>query len=115
MKRMVLKSFCGIFFGGIALVAAAEAPKKSTSSPTGDAALGKIEYQTQCAGCHDGAAAGPLLTGMYKRKTMKDKKRTPVTDASVRHRITAGGEGMPPFVSLKTKQLDNLIAYLKTL
>jgi hypothetical protein len=46
---------------------------------------------------------------------MKDKKQTPLTEATIRARITGGGVGMPPFVSLKTKQVDDLIAYLKTL
>ena len=90
-------------------------PIKTPAASIGSPVQGKIEYQNQCAGCHDGAAAGPLLKGIFTRKKMKDKKHTPLTDASIRGRITGGGEGMPPFVSLKTKQVDDLIAHLKTL
>ena len=80
----------------------------------GNAVHGKIEFQ-QCSSCHVGGVAGPVLTGLFKRKSMRDKKRTPLTVDSVRQRIVSGGDGMPPFVSLKPKQVDDLIAYLKTL
>jgi cytochrome c2 len=79
----------------------------------GDPGRGKLAYQ-QCASCHDKGLVGPNLKGLFRRKTMVDRK-TPMTVANVRHRILFGGDTMPPFGSLTTKQLDDLIAYLGTL
>jgi len=103
----------GLFCALSAALATEPAKKMTTPGPAGDAAKGKVEFQ-QCSSCHDGGLAGPVLKGLFSRKKLADKK-TPVTVESVRKRITGGGEGMPPFVSLKPKQVDDLIAYLQTL
>jgi mono/diheme cytochrome c family protein len=79
----------------------------------GNAVQGKAEY-AQCSSCHQGGVAGPKLEGLFRRKRMADKK-TPLSEANVRLRITQGGDGMPPFRSLSKKQVDDLIAYLKTI
>ena len=104
--------------GALSLTSAPEPGKKAPASQkqavaAGNTAQGKKEFQ-QCAFCHDNGAAGPNLKALFKHKTLADKK-TPVTIETVRKRIVEGGTGMPPFTSLNTKQLDDLIAYLKTL
>ena len=110
-RFILLLSICSLS----SLLQGAEITKKSAAVIAGNATQGKSEYQMMCAGCHDAGAAGPVLKGLFKHKMLHDKKRTPCSEKTVRGRITGGGEGMPPFVSLKTKQLDDLIAYLKTL
>jgi len=117
----MIKKFMGIgLFCALSAALATEPAKKvavaagaSTAAAAGDPAKGKAEFQ-QCASCHDGGLAGPVLKGLFQRKKLADKK-TPVSVENVRKRIIGGGEGMPPFVSLKPKQVDDLIAYLQTL
>jgi mono/diheme cytochrome c family protein len=54
------------------------------------------------------------MKGLYKRAKMFDDR--PVTDANVRDLILKGGGKMVGFEdTLEPKQVDALIAYLKTL
>jgi mono/diheme cytochrome c family protein len=106
---------------GLALFVFALAPAAHAGDPpipdypkgAGDIAKGRVLFQ-QCVACHDSAIIGPNLRGLFQRKLMTDKK-TPITDANVRSKITKGGDVMPAYPSLTPTQLDDLIAYLKIL
>ncbi len=94
---------------------AAQAPKPA---PGGDAAAkGKAVYADQCAVCHtldSSKKLGPGMKGLFKKAKLQNGK--PLTEASVRALIDAGGNGMPPYKDLLTAaQKNDLIAYLKTL
>jgi mono/diheme cytochrome c family protein len=69
-----------------------------------------VEY---CGSCHSArssnSVAGPGLKGFYSTHQPKP------SDSSVRAIIARGKGKMPAFASLSATQIDELIAYLKTL
>lgn len=84
----------------------------------GDAAKGKEVFEAQCSVCHDATGSekktGPGLKGLFQKAKFADGKK--VTEATVRAKINAGGNGMPGFEdSLSKEELNDLIAYLKTI
>lgn len=94
------------------------AAPKATLSPSGDAKKGKQVYEEQCRICHFAASRekkiGVGLKGIYPRGKYEDGKK--VDDASMREWILKGGKDMPGLEGSITKeQLEDLIAYLKTL
>ena len=94
-----------------AVLFAAEAPKK------GDPAKGKVVFES-CTMCHaiDGTTKkmGPNLKGLFKQAKLKDGK--PVTEQNVLAFIKKGGKGMPSFGDmLSAQELNNVVAYLKTI
>lgn len=83
----------------------------------GDAAKGKAVFE-QCAICHNVDTnedkVGPSLKGLFKKAKLKNGH--PVNEANVRAVIKSGGNGMPGYDGvLSATDMDNLIAYLKTL
>jgi len=83
----------------------------------GDAAKGKAVFQ-QCAVCHnadsDQKKMGPGLKGLFTKAKLADGKKP--TEATVRAKIEAGGNGMPAYKDMLTEaEKANLVAYLKTL
>jgi cytochrome c len=84
----------------------------------GDAAKGKDVFD-QCRVCHNDDSTetkvGPGLKSLFMKDKMANGKKP--TDESVRARIREGGNGMPGFdESLLSKEdMDNLIAYLKSI
>jgi mono/diheme cytochrome c family protein len=76
------------------------------------AAKGRRIFAQSCAACHDTLGtttkSGPGLKSYYQREPR------PV-DATVRIIIERGKGGMPGFSSLDMGDLDELVAYLKTL
>lgn len=99
---------------GLAVVLA-QAPKGKQG---GDASSGKAAFGNQCAVCHDAGSnikkLGPGLKGLFKKARLQNGK--PVSEASVRAVIEAGGNGMPAYKDVLTAaQRDDLIAFLKTL
>ncbi len=86
----------------------------------GDATKGKAIFDQQCGLCHDAMTTekkmGPGLKGLYKRPKLATTGK-PVNDANVNEKITAGGNGMPPFTrdTLNDTDRANVLAYLKTL
>ncbi len=86
---------------------------------TGNAAKGKALFTQTCAPCHSDtsktANIGPGLKGLFKEKKMPATNR-PVSVAIVKSQIQKGGGGMPAFGSkYNTQELNDLIAYLRTL
>ncbi len=101
----------------LALAAALATGAAAQDKKAGDATKGKDVFDEQCSVCHDATGTekktGPALKGLFKKAKMADGKA--VTEANVRTRIHDGGNGMPPFEDLKGDDLDNLIAYLKSI
>jgi mono/diheme cytochrome c family protein len=84
----------------------------------GDVAKGKQQFQGMCAVCHnadsDAKKVGPGLKGLFKRDKLVNGKKP--TEANVRDKIANGGNGMPAYKDmLSPQQMDDLVAYLKTL
>ncbi len=92
-------------------------PAQDAKSAKGDAAKGKAVFE-QCAICHnvdsDEEKMGPALKGLFHKQKMKNGH--PVNEENVRAIIKAGGNGMPGYEDLlSAEEMDNLIAYLKTI
>ena len=97
---------------------------KATHAAQGSAAEGKKVFQSYCAMCHlpddTKAKFGPGLKGVFKNKELPASHK-PVTDANVREQIEKGSPEakpmpMPAFSEkLSSEEIQNLLAYLKTL
>jgi mono/diheme cytochrome c family protein len=99
-------------------------PEASTplSDEDGDAAKGKEIFQVSCSLCHEVSTKvklGPGLEGISKKAPHKLSDGTEVADesaATLRKQIVKGAGLMPPAgAALSDKQVDDLIAYLRTL
>jgi cytochrome c len=98
----------------VALVAG---PRVALAAGQGDAAKGKAVFQP-CRDCHHADSAekkiGPGLKGLFKKAKLANGKKP--TEAGVRAKIDAGGNGMPAYRDmLNDAEKDDLMAYLKTL
>jgi len=89
----------------------------------GDPARGREIFLDHCQLCHDAstnqARMGPGLKGLFQmppHKMSDGTEHTVHTEAMIREQIVKGSRSMPPWGSnLSEKDLDNLMAYLKTL
>ncbi len=97
-----------------------KAPEKkpAAAKKAGDTAAGQDLYKSNCAVCHfadkTDKRIGPGMKGLFKREKLFDDR--PVNEENVRNLILNGGGKMIPFKEkLDSKQVDDLIAYLKTL
>ena len=80
---------------------------------------GEAVYKKNCNMCHYPDKAdkklGPGLKDLFKSKELPESHR-PVSDAVVRDQIENGSKKMPGFgKKLSSDDIDNLMAYLKTL
>jgi mono/diheme cytochrome c family protein len=110
----LLAGFCGIILAvqGAGVTHAAQAG-------AGDAAKGKQLFVQNCMQCHNTDSketlVGPGLQGLFKGKKMPATGR-PVSAAVVKSQIRKGGNGMTTFGDkFSPAQLDDIVAYLKTL
>ena len=93
---------------------------KITAAGPGDASEGQKIFKKNCNMCHFPDKAdkkmGPGLKDLFKNKELPASKK-PATEDTVREQIAKGSKkGMPPFEDkLSASDVDNLIAYLKTL
>ncbi len=97
---------------------------EKAAAPKGNPVAGGKIFQEQCAFCHsdtrDEARIGPSLKGLYSRQTLP-RRGVPVTDENVRRAIEEGASpaGLPPMPAyrdvLKPNEIDDLVAYLRTL
>jgi mono/diheme cytochrome c family protein len=82
------------------------------------AADGKVVFDTKCKACHGADGAGnPGIAKMLK-VTMRGLGSAEVqakSDADLKKDITAGNGKMKPVAGLAAKQLDGLVAYVRTL
>lgn len=112
-----------VLLAGALVVAAAcnrTPPRKSDAELGLDAqqARGRRVYDQNCLVCHEAYSSsdrnGPSLMGLYKKKFMVSGQ--PVNDERVRDITTMGKSKMPAYGSvLSNEQVDDLIAYMKTL
>jgi len=97
---------------GLLCFAVAIAPAFSAQRSTTQAASGKRIFNQYCAGCHDTLGtttkSGPVLRSYYHREPHP-------RDPAVRRIIQQGKGRMPAFSTLGSSQVNDLIAYLKTL
>lgn len=97
---------------GLLCFAMAIAPAFSAQKSTTQTASGKRTFNQYCAACHDtlGSApkSGPALRSYYHRQPRP-------SDSAVQKIIQQGKGRMPAFSTLSSSQVNDLIAYLKTL
>jgi cytochrome c len=124
-----LSSLAGLFGGGpvqmirmrtllavvtLATAGMVAARQKKQVECTSD---GRRVFQ-QCTGCHSAETSetkvGPSLKGLFHKRLLRDG--VPVNERSIRLKIKNGGDGMPSYDRiLSSKEMDRLVAYLKTL
>lgn len=102
----------------VCLLALMFAPLFMSADSKGDVAAGEKVYKANCDMCHfadkTDKKIGPGLKGMFAAKKLPSGK--PTTDENVRTQIEKGGKMMPGFgKKLSATDIDNLMAYLKTL
>ena len=99
--------------------------EKTAAASTGDASKGEATFQQNCEFCHDAksneARVGPGLKGVLKKlseshTTSEGTEHKEHTVAMIRKQIEEGGGGMMAMQDILSKEeIDNIIAYLKTL
>lgn len=89
-------------------------------APAGNVEKGKeVFHEQSCDTCHstagpDKSKAGPSLKGLFSKRKLQNGN--PATQANVRAKIEAGGNGMPAYKDMLSKQEHtDLMAYLRKL
>jgi len=115
--RILLFVVCALAL--LELSACHSGPSQASNVPLSAAAQrGETTFKHQCSVCHYADRTDPLhgpgLKGLYKHPDLPSG--IPVTDEHVRENIERGRKMMPPFGNiLDQQQIDDVIAYLKTL
>lgn len=121
MSSFTFRGFGALAIGGAALALLMTAckslpPSKPASEWTPQEARGAEVYQAKCARCHYPTSTrglhGPGLQAITKLKSMPSG--APPTDERLSDRILHG-YGMMPATPLGDDQLQDLLAYLRTL
>ena len=111
----------------ISLLAIASVLLSSGSSFAADAAKGGTLYAQRCAMCHgekgagDGPVAATIPEGMKPRNLKEGGYKYATDDAKFKELLQKGGAGvglsplMPAQSDLKPEDLDNIIAFVKSL
>ena len=114
-----------ILGGGVVLPAVLSAqsrqsaPSKVASDLTEEQRRGRVLFFQNCAFCHwapkepkrntEGKTIGPVLSGLFR-------KAEPPREEAVREFIRQGTKKMPGFqYGLNRQEIDDIIAYIKTL
>ena len=88
------------------------------SAGKGNAEGGKAIYTKRCATCHGAAGEGKAAIAKMLKVEMKhlgSKEVQSKSDADLHHIISKGFEKMKPVTGLSEKEMNDLIAYLRTL
>jgi mono/diheme cytochrome c family protein len=116
MVGLALCSTIGLGYFGGELVYATKAP--AGQELEGQAAAGAAVFNQNCSVCHfsDSTAikVGPGLKGLFKGDKLPVSGWA-VTEENFRRRLREPFDKMPPFGHLPPEQVEELIAYLKTL
>jgi cytochrome c len=117
VKLDVMKKTVVLSLGTASLVALSLISVPGSAAQAGKADKGKEVFE-QCSVCHnadsDEKKMGPGLKGLFKKEKMQNGKKP--TEENVRGLINQGGNGMPAYEELLSKEeRDDLMAYLKTL
>ena len=104
-------------FSGVACAALLASGALAQEKAKGDPDKGKELFE-QCSVCHNADSTekkmGPGLKGLFKKTKLNNGKK--VTEENVMAIINAGGNGMPAYEEMLSKEeRENVIAYLKTL
>lgn len=117
VKSGLMKKSIVLSFGAASLLTLSLISLPSLAAQNGNAEKGKEVFE-QCSVCHnadsDEKKMGPGLKGLYKKEKMQNGKKP--TEENVRALINAGGNGMPAYEELLSKEeLGDLLAYLKSI
>jgi len=117
VKLETMKKSVVLSFGAASLAVLSFVSAPSAAAQNGAVEKGKEVFE-QCSVCHnadsDEKKMGPTLKGLFKRDKMQNGKKP--TEENVRGIINEGGNGMPAYEELLSKEeRDDLIAYLKSL
>jgi mono/diheme cytochrome c family protein len=111
VKRVSLATLFATFVFFFVAIAIPPAVNSQNSVPP-TVLNGRRIFTQSCAACHDtlgtAAKSGPGLKNYYRHQQRP-------TDTNVRAIIQQGKGRMPAFSTLNKSQIDDLIAYLKTL
>gem|GEM_PF-4979527 len=89
---------------------ASQSPSVRSTQPPAHGRQTFTRYCSSCHSAHDSTTlAGPSLKSYYSAHQQRP------ADANVRNVISTGKGKMPAFHNLSATQIDELIAYLKTL
>ena len=83
-----------------------------------NAAAGKAVYVRVCQTCHAPDGSGNAKIAKAKKldiKALNTDEVSKKTDAELKKIITEGGKQMEPIKGLSAAELDNVIAYVRTL
>jgi mono/diheme cytochrome c family protein len=113
MKRIQLFASCVMLTLGLIL------PRSLSSADNKKATDGQAVYKKNCNLCHFPDKAdkklGPGLKDLFRNKELPQSHK-PVTEVAVREQVEKGSKAMPGFgKKLSAEEIDNLMAYLKTL
>ena len=116
-----MKRFAVVFAVLVLVVSAGLAQKKAPAKDKkegGNPAAGEKIFKEKCAICHyadkTDKRIGPGMKGVFKREKMWDDR--PMNEANVRDMILKGGGKMVGFEdTMDAKEINNVVAYLKTL
>lgn len=107
METMRNQILCSTLLLGLAMVPAIAGPTE-----------GKEVYDKSCKGCHGAQGQGnPGLAKMMKveMKPLSSKEVQGKSDAELKQVITKGSGKMKPIASLSPKQVDDVVAFVRTL
>jgi len=97
---------------GIAIAACLITASAPTAAWAADAAAGKAVYAAKCKACHGANGEGnPAMAKMLK----VELKPLSESSADVKEVVTKGQGKMKPVSSVTGADLDNVVAYVKTL
>jgi len=111
----------GTLFVVVVFAAACNIERRKTDAELGlneQQSRGRAVYDSECIRCHEPytrwGTHGPSLTGIYKKQYLPSGM--PANDARVSDVVLMGKAKMPSFRGkLNQQQLQDLLAYLKTL
>ena len=87
------------------------------SMAAGDAAAGKAVYTKSCQTCHGATGvANPKIASMMKvdMKDLSSAEIQKISDEDLKETITKGKGKMKPVKSVAGKDIDNVVAYVRS-
>jgi mono/diheme cytochrome c family protein len=101
-----------------AIFAACLFPAAMLGAPKGNAAAGKQVFTAHCQMCHGPNGQGNAALGKMLGATIPplgSKQVQDLSDAQIRQVIENGKLKMPPVKGLSSSDIDNVIAFVRTL